>query len=241
MKPLQHAKISANKHGGKWEDYIDIHEFFDQTKAQVPDMRHRAILHNSMGIFIARQVFGEVRINSAGREYSVRDIGEDHVLEDLGTIPTLVEVINCIDTKHLKWLGGLPKNKRTLVTKVPNKREGTKVKLTIKADGMAICEDCGSQNPIGTDPIMARHEDDCETLKRIMGTAFPLNPSTLIPGVIPSVDHESPVTKEYDVIPEMKEEVPSPPPAPYHAGSDDVCDGAVAGYRAWQARNRHND
>lgn len=121
MKPLQHAQISAKKHGGVFSDYMDIHEFFDQTKAQVPDMRHRAILHNSMGIFICAQVFGEVRTNSAGRQYSVRDIGEDHVLEDLGTIPTLVEVINCIDTKHLKWLGGLPKNKRTLVCKIPRK------------------------------------------------------------------------------------------------------------------------
>jgi hypothetical protein len=122
MKPLQHAKISAKKHGGKWEDYIDIHEFFDQTKAHIPNMRHRAILHNSLGIYIAQQVFGKVRTNSAGREYSVRDIGEDHVLEDLGTIPSMASIIECIDTKHLKWLGGLPKNKRTLVTKIPRKK-----------------------------------------------------------------------------------------------------------------------
>jgi len=110
MKPLQHAKISAHKHGGKWEDYIDIHEFFDQTKAHCADMRHRAILHNSMGIFLATQVFGAVRTNSAGREYSVRDIGEDHVLEDYrGKIPSMSEIINLIPKEALSWLGGMPK------------------------------------------------------------------------------------------------------------------------------------
>lgn len=121
MKPLQHAKISAHKHGGTWEDYMDIHEFFDNTKAHVPDMRHRAILHNAWGIYMAQLVFGQVRVNSAGREYSVRDIGEDHVLEDLGTIPTLNQVVECIDTKHLKWLGGLPTRRRSLVARLPRR------------------------------------------------------------------------------------------------------------------------
>lgn len=106
MKPLQHAKISAHKHGGKWEDYIRLHEFFDQTKAFVPDMRHRAILHNSFGIFLLQQVFGEVMTNSDGRQVSVRDIGEEHVMDDLGTIPTLNCVIEAIPTSQLSWLGG---------------------------------------------------------------------------------------------------------------------------------------
>ncbi len=125
MKPLQHAKISAHKHGGVYSDYIDIHEFLDQTKAHVADMRHRAILHNSFGIYVAQQVFGMVRVNSDGREYSVRDIAEDHVLEDLGRIPDLAQVIKAIDVSHLRWLGGLPKNQRTLVTKLPRKSAGS--------------------------------------------------------------------------------------------------------------------
>lgn len=135
MKPLQHAKISAHKHGGVYSDYIDIHEFLDQTKAHVADMRHRAILHNSFGIYVAQQVFGMVRTNSDGREYSVRDIAEDHVLEDLGRIPDLAQVIKAIDVSHLRWLGGLPKNQRTLVAKVPKKpssaKEGTVESTTV--------------------------------------------------------------------------------------------------------------
>ena len=114
MKPLQHAKISAKRHGGVWQDYIILHNFFDLTKAHVADMRHRAILHNSFGIQLLALTYGEVRTNSDGKEYSVRDIGEEHVLQDLGTIPTLVEVINAIGTEHLKWLGGPAVNKRVM-------------------------------------------------------------------------------------------------------------------------------
>jgi hypothetical protein len=93
VKPSIHARNSARKHGGKAEDYIDIHEWFDQTKAHVADMRHRAVLHNSFGIYLCAQVFGRTRVNSDGKTYDVRDIGEDHVLEDLGRIPSLHECL----------------------------------------------------------------------------------------------------------------------------------------------------
>ncbi len=93
MKPSIHARNSARKHGGRAEDYIEIHEWFDQTKAHVADMRHRAVLHNSMGIYICAQVFGATRTNSDGKVFDVRDIGEDHVIEDLGRIPSLHECL----------------------------------------------------------------------------------------------------------------------------------------------------
>lgn len=104
MKPWLHAKISVKKFGGKPEDYIDIHNWFDQTKAHVPDARHRLVLHNSFGVYLAEQQFGKmvqkedgswvrtpIIVNSNGKEISVRDIAEQHVLDDLGTIPTLGE------------------------------------------------------------------------------------------------------------------------------------------------------
>lgn len=93
MKPSIHARNSARKHGGKPDDYIAIHEWFDQTKAHVADMRHRAVLHNSMGIYICAQVFGATRTNADGKTFDVRDIGEDHVIEDLGRIPSLHECL----------------------------------------------------------------------------------------------------------------------------------------------------
>lgn len=92
MKPLLHAKVSVKKFGGRWEDYIAIHNFFDQTKGHIPDSRHRMVLHNSFGIMLCEQVFGVAIVNSDGRDVSVRDIAERHVIDDLGHIPTLYEV-----------------------------------------------------------------------------------------------------------------------------------------------------
>lgn len=93
MKPYQHCKNSARKYGGTPEDYVPVHNFFDETKAHVPDVRHRTILHNSYGIWLAERIFGVTVTNSEGNKVSVRDLGEDHVIEDLGFIPTLQDVL----------------------------------------------------------------------------------------------------------------------------------------------------
>lgn len=109
MKPYTHGINSARKWGGVPEDYQKIHDFLDQTKAHIPDMRHRLILHNSLGIFIAEQVFGINITNSEGKLVSVRDIAERHVLEDMGTIPSLYECMK--DLPMYPWIGG-PKRPR---------------------------------------------------------------------------------------------------------------------------------
>lgn len=97
MKPLIHAKISVKRHGGCVEDYLPIHNFFDQTKSALADVRHRAILHSSFGCYLAEQVFGVYITNMDGKDISVRDIAEEHVFDDLGTIPTIE-----------RWLRNLP-------------------------------------------------------------------------------------------------------------------------------------
>lgn len=113
MKPYQHAKVSVRKFGGKPEDYMAIHDFFDSSKAHFPDMRHRALLHSSFGIFIVEQVFGTNITNSDGRLVSVRDIGEHHVIDDMGTIPTVQDYLQHLPM--LNWLGGPSrKRKRTI-------------------------------------------------------------------------------------------------------------------------------
>lgn len=110
MKPYLHAKNSVRKHGGIWEDYIPIHDFLDSSKAHIPDMRHRALLHSSFGCYIAEQIFGTVLENSDGKIYSVRDICEEHIIEDLGTIPTVQDYLG--ELPMLDWLGG-PSRKLT--------------------------------------------------------------------------------------------------------------------------------
>lgn len=111
MKPCCHAKNSANKYGGQPEDYQALHDFFDSTKAAMPDIRHRAILHSAFGIFLLERVFGTTVTNSDGRKVSVRDIGEDHVIEDLGFIPTMERWL-----KHMPietWMGGAVRGQRS--------------------------------------------------------------------------------------------------------------------------------
>lgn len=97
MKPWVHSQLSVKRYGGKPEDYIHIHDFFDSTKAAYANVKHRAILHNTFGIFIVEKIFGHNIINSDGKTVSVRDIAEDHVVEDIGFIPTIE-----------KWLTNLP-------------------------------------------------------------------------------------------------------------------------------------
>jgi hypothetical protein len=113
MKPHIHANRSVRKWGGKREDYQEIHNWFDQTKAHIPDMRHRAVLHNSFGIYLCEQVFGTLITNSEGREVSVRDIGEQHVIDDLGQIPTLSACFEGMSEISM-LLGAQLRSKRTI-------------------------------------------------------------------------------------------------------------------------------
>ena len=86
--PWHHAISSAKKYGGKPEDYISIHNWFDESKAWHGGPRHRALRHHSWGIFLAEKEFGVTITNSDGRVIPVRFIGEQHVVEDCNFIPT---------------------------------------------------------------------------------------------------------------------------------------------------------
>lgn len=83
MKPWIHAESSAKRFGGTAEDYIDIHNLMDSSKAAMGDSRHRALTHNTWFIgTIIERVFGVTIENSNGRRISTRTIAEQHVLED---------------------------------------------------------------------------------------------------------------------------------------------------------------
>lgn len=84
-KPWIHAESSAKKFGGLPTDYIDIHNFLDSSKGTIADSRHRALTHTSWFLStVLERVFGVIIQNSDGRKVSVRDIGEQHILEDFG-------------------------------------------------------------------------------------------------------------------------------------------------------------
>jgi hypothetical protein len=90
MHPNHHAITSVKKWGGKVEDYLRIHDWFDQSKEWYANFRHRAMRHHSQGIFEAERVFGHMITNSDGKKVPVRYIGEQHIKEDCGgKIPTV--------------------------------------------------------------------------------------------------------------------------------------------------------
>ncbi len=91
-----HAVSSVKKWGGAAEDYLPIHQWFDESKAITADFRHRALRHHAEGIFMAERFFGTTITISTGRVVPVRLIGEQHVREDLGFIPSFVDWVRCI-------------------------------------------------------------------------------------------------------------------------------------------------
>lgn len=106
-KPFIHAKSSARKYGGVPEDYLPIHNLMDSSKGAIPDNRHRALTHNSWFISAGgplELIFGVVIKNSDGKEVSVRDIGEQHILEDFGNrfIPTVQDYL--AEMEYKLWM-----------------------------------------------------------------------------------------------------------------------------------------
>jgi hypothetical protein len=86
-----HALASVRRWGGKPEDYLHLHEWFDQSKLVLADPRHRALRHHAEGIFLLQTTFGQTLTNSDGRVIPVRLVGEQHVTDDLGRIPSFAD------------------------------------------------------------------------------------------------------------------------------------------------------
>lgn len=89
MSPYMHATRSAERFGGKWEDYYPVHEFLDMSKTHMVDFRHRALLHHTFGIYICERIFGPVLINHEGKAIETRYVVIQHIQEDLGCVPTV--------------------------------------------------------------------------------------------------------------------------------------------------------
>lgn len=105
MKPYIHAQNSVRAFGGCVEDYLPVHDFLDESKAHFADMRHRALLHSSWGVFLAERVLGHTIKNSDGRVVQVRDVAEMHIMEDMGRIPSVQDYLQGMPM--YSWLGGV--------------------------------------------------------------------------------------------------------------------------------------
>ena len=114
--PFHHAQSSVRKWGGQVDDYLAVHAWFDESKKIVADFRHRALRHHAEGIFLAEQVFGVTITTSTGREIPVRWIGEQHVTEDLGFIPSAADWLRQIPPEP--WMNRSRRLSRELVAQL---------------------------------------------------------------------------------------------------------------------------
>ena len=101
--PYHHALSSVKKWGGSVEDYLALHEFFDASKLILADFRHRALRHHAEGIFLLEQIHGKTLTLSTGRVIPTRWVGEQHVREDLGFIPSFTDWVKTIRPEA--WMG----------------------------------------------------------------------------------------------------------------------------------------
>ena len=92
MNILQHGHLSERKFGGSYKDYLEIHKFMDSSKLYFHHVKHRAVLHNTFGVELAVELFGDEVPSKSGKSVSVRDVAIAHVKEDLsGMVPSLAD------------------------------------------------------------------------------------------------------------------------------------------------------
>ena len=104
MTPWNHAQSSAKKHGGEPRDYINLHNWFDETKALTGDWTHRALRHHAQGVEWAIQRFGNIIRTSDGKEIPTKLLAEQHVIEDCGYIPTAQDWLHVLAANPEKWM-----------------------------------------------------------------------------------------------------------------------------------------
>jgi hypothetical protein len=114
---MHHAARSAALFGGRAEDYQPIHDWLDASKAHLPDLRHRALRHHSEGIFLCEAIFGVAITNADGRRIPVRQIAEQHVLDDLGWIPSVKDWLQHVQVQS--WMTRTPWKPCTSPTSEP--------------------------------------------------------------------------------------------------------------------------
>ena len=101
-----HSESSARKFGGQAGDYVEIHKFLDRSKLYLADWRHRALLHNTFGIDLCEQVFGDLYTRPSDKlQVCVRTVAEQHIIEDIGAILTPGEFLREMPIRP--WMNGL--------------------------------------------------------------------------------------------------------------------------------------
>ena len=156
MKPFDHAENSVKLFGGEYQDYIEIHKFFDTFRYSVSDPRHRMFLHNTTGVMICERVFGDFVENSDNKKIAVRDIAEQHIMEDLGQIPTPTEWLENINAKE--WV----KPFKAKLEKKWEKQNKSKEMTDKEIEKLMSNDDKSEDNVMSSDEDLIPELDDIE-------------------------------------------------------------------------------
>jgi hypothetical protein len=101
MTPWHHALSSAKKYKGEPEDYIELHNWFDETKALTGDWTHRALRHHAQGVQLAIERFGHV---IGPNKTPTKLVAEQHIMEDCGRIPTAQDWLKPLAHHPEPWM-----------------------------------------------------------------------------------------------------------------------------------------
>ena len=93
-----HSVSSAKAFGGEAEDYLPLHLFIDRGRTHTNSKLHRLFTHHTMGVADAVEHFGGTITNSRGRKVPTRLLAEQHLVEDLGFVPTPQELLTMFAT-----------------------------------------------------------------------------------------------------------------------------------------------
>ena len=107
-----HSLASVRRWGGTVEDFMPLHEWLDDSKRYMGDFRHRALRHHAEGIFALEERFGRTITLSTGEVVPTRLVGEQHVTEDVGFIPSLSDWL--IHIAPQPWMNRPMRLSRTL-------------------------------------------------------------------------------------------------------------------------------
>ena len=107
MNSYYHAVSASHRWGGTPENYLAIEEFIDSSKQVIGDARHRSLYHHTLGVFLCEKIFGKTitvvkKRNSI--QVPVRLIAEQHIIEDLGRLPSPADYINGMPMAA--WMSG---------------------------------------------------------------------------------------------------------------------------------------
>jgi hypothetical protein len=87
-----HALSSVRRFGGQVEDYLELHSWFDRSKATSVSPLHRMVLHHTEGVRLAVRHFGVAPPRASdGVIMPIEALGNQHVEEDLGWVPSLAD------------------------------------------------------------------------------------------------------------------------------------------------------